>query len=168
MERRRGGAEEGRGVNVCGSPVPKKCFFNVVWKNLYKRRLWHNQWQFSTCLPRYRHCLTSYCMSFSQENIARQWKTPYRRKIFKKISEYFTYRSWHIKVTGKIWTKKQICWLNAPEMRKYKMVFTIIVWSMVEQLWEITDHTSHKLFKHADCKQNRADIFCARKPRFYL
>lgn len=30
---------------------------------------------------------------------------------------------------------------------------------MVEQLWEIRDHTTHKLFKHADCKQNTIFVF---------
>lgn len=151
--------KRGEGVIFVAHLYLKKCFFNVVWKNFYKRRVRHKQWQFSTWLPRYRHCLTSNCMSLSQENIARQWKTPYWRKIFKKISEYFTYRSLHMRVPGNIWTKTQICWLNAPEMRKYKMVFTIIVWSMVKQLWEITDHTTHKLFKHADCKQNTIFAF---------
>ena len=34
MERGRGGGEEGRGVNICGSPVPKKMFFQCYLKKL--------------------------------------------------------------------------------------------------------------------------------------
>ena len=63
--------KRGEGVIFVARLYLKKCFFNVVWKNFYKRRMRHNQWQFSTWLPRYRHCLTSNCMSLSQENIAR-------------------------------------------------------------------------------------------------